>query len=104
MGEGSLENAALEGVVDILQASGAVDDVLADTGRVSVRCCLAHKLARCARWMDGNGVLSDGEGGWGLGGVPVVGDDVLFLPTAMLAVCQEVSPSSPKYAASIRVL
>jgi hypothetical protein len=37
IGEGSLENTALEGVVGVLQTGGAVDEGLADTGRLLVR-------------------------------------------------------------------
>jgi hypothetical protein len=36
VGEGSLEDAALEGVVGVLQTGGAVDEGLADTGRLLV--------------------------------------------------------------------
>ena len=36
IGEGSLEDTALEGVVGVLQTGGAVDEGLADTGRVLV--------------------------------------------------------------------
>jgi len=37
IGEGSLEDTALEGVVGVLQTGGAVDEGLADTGRVLVQ-------------------------------------------------------------------
>lgn len=38
IGEGCLEDTALEGVVGVLQTGGAVDEGLADTGQLLVRC------------------------------------------------------------------
>ena len=46
VGEGSLEDAALEGVVGVLQTGGAVDEGLADTGQLLVRYSLIASLAR----------------------------------------------------------
>ena len=46
VGEGSLEDAALEGVVGVLQTGGAVDEGLADTGQMLVWCSLIASPAR----------------------------------------------------------
>ena len=46
VGEGSLEDAALEGVVGVLQTGGAVDEGLADTGQLLVRYSLIASPAR----------------------------------------------------------
>lgn len=46
VGEGSLEDAALERVVGVLQTGGAVDEGLADTGQMLVRYSLIASPAR----------------------------------------------------------
>lgn len=61
VGERNLENAALEGVVGVLQTGGAVDEGLAD--------------------------IADGEGAWGLEGVPVLDMFVSFLPPICDSAC-----------------
>lgn len=107
IGEGSLEDAALEGVVGVLQTGGAVDEGLADTGRLLVRCSLflrafSFLLDRCVRWVvvaysltaKVEGALTEYQSFFAKGSVlffkpflPL--DNLLFLPTAMFAECQE---------------
>jgi hypothetical protein len=110
IGEGSLEDTALQGVVGVLETGGAVDEGLADTGRVLVRYsgiprssffllpahALLHSLAialsRCMDWVGlGGGVLSDGESGGCLDGVPVLlSEGVGPLLQALLALGQSL--------------
>ena len=117
IGEGSLEDTALEGVVGVLQTGGAVDEGLADTGRLLVwysgirrffSRALPRSLAlgRGVRWIMGGwvvaysltakveGALTEYQSFLAKGSVlffrpflPL--DNLLFLPTAMFAECQE---------------
>ena len=122
VGEGSLEDAALEGVVGVLQTGGAVDEGLADTGRVlvwysgiprslsfffnSIACARARSIALGRNFSVGGwvmaysltakveGALTEYQSFLAKGSVlffrpflPL--DNLLFLPTAMFAECQE---------------
>lgn len=119
VGEGSLEDTALERVVGVLQTGGAVDEGLADTGRVLVwysvhpalffsffvpPCALALALDRIVSvggWVMAysltakvEGALTEYQSFLAKGSVlffrpflPL--DNLLFLPTAMFAECQE---------------
>ena len=121
IGEGSLEDTALEGVVGVLQTGGAVDEGLADTGRVLVwysgiprslfffcssACAHARSLALDRIVLVGGwvmaysltakveGALTEYQSFFAKGSVlffrpflPL--DNLLFLPTAMSAECQE---------------
>ena len=121
IGEGGLEDTALEGVVGVLQTGGAVDEGLADTGRVLVRYsgiprCPSFSCARARSFalgriysvdeLDGwvvaysltakvEGALTEYQSFLAKGSVlffrpflPL--DNLLFLPTAMFAECQEL--------------
>ncbi len=120
IGEGSLEDTALERVVGVLQTGGAVDEGLADTGRVLVwysgiprslffyssACARARSIALGRNFSVGGwvmaysltakveGALTEYQSFLAKGSVlffrpflPL--DNLLFLPTAMFAECQE---------------
>ena len=107
IGERDLEYPSLEGVVGVLQTGGAVDEGLADTERVLVwysvhpalfffffyssSCGRARSRSHCFGGWVGDGVLSDGESGGCLDGVPVLlSEGVGPLLQALLALGQSL--------------
>lgn len=83
IGERNLEYPALQGVVCVLETSGAVDKGLADTAREDSQYAVHWASGRVQQGV----LLSDGESSWGLDVVPVLlREGVRLLLEALLAL------------------